>query len=94
MKNLTSDKIIEFFYDQKPKIVWECGDDVLAQLRFLHDANGQNLYQQRDPRGDGLKTFNEVTFLGYPLYRIKGMEGRLILKYIFKGGFENSIEFI
>ncbi len=96
MENVESEKLIGFFYDQKPKIVWEHGDDVLRDLKSLTDANGQHLYLLIDPyfpKPRDMSVFNEATLLGYPIYRIEGMKG-LSLKYIFKDGTEKIIEFI
>jgi len=86
---MKSEKIIDFFYAQKPKIVWECAEGLMNEIRRLQDANGQVLCYRSSVSG----TFNQYTFLGYPIYFNWEFEG-LTLKFIFVDGEEKRIRYL
>lgn len=75
-KNITSNEIINFFYNNKPKIIWEAGGYYYSLLKTLLDNNGFPLFIFKNYINK-----DENTFLGIPIIKIT--EETIKLKYIF-----------
>jgi HK97 family phage major capsid protein len=44
MNDITADKILETYYEKKPRLAWAMSEDVLKQVRRLKKSDGEYIW--------------------------------------------------
>jgi predicted phage gp36 major capsid-like protein len=90
IKNIYSDKIIDFYYRTKPKVYFELNKKYIDIVSKLQDANGKYLFYYVHDKSN--KTFNKYTLLGIPLYEVDNDIFFLRIIYSFCDGTSNQLD--